>query len=86
VKPGGRLAYVTCSVLAVENEAAIAAFAAAHPGFRPLPIQEALDSPALTEAARAKIAALAAGRCHIRLSPRATGTDGFFLALYERTP
>ena len=38
VKPGGRLVYVTCSMLSRENEATTAAFEAAHPGFRPLPI------------------------------------------------
>ena len=33
VKPGGRLAYATCSLLAVENEDRAAAFAARHPGW-----------------------------------------------------
>jgi 16S rRNA (cytosine967-C5)-methyltransferase len=86
VKPGGRLAYVTCSILAAENEDTIAAFAVAHPEFRPSPIRDALNSAALTEAARTTLAAQAGERHHMRLSPRATGTDGFFLALYERTP
>ena len=34
VKPGGRLIYVTCSLLAEENEDRVAAFVAAHPDFR----------------------------------------------------
>ena len=33
VKPGGRLIYVTCSLLAEENEDRVAAFLAAHPAF-----------------------------------------------------
>ena len=33
VKPGGRLVYVTCSLLAEENEDRVAAFLAAHPRF-----------------------------------------------------
>lgn len=33
VKPGGRLAYATCSVLPCENDAQIAAFLARHPEF-----------------------------------------------------
>ena len=38
VKPGGRLVYVTCSMLARENEASVDAFEALHPEFRPVPI------------------------------------------------
>jgi 16S rRNA (cytosine967-C5)-methyltransferase len=34
VKPGGRLVYATCSLLACENEDRAAAFAARHPGWR----------------------------------------------------
>ena len=33
VRPGGRLVYATCSVLAAENEGQVASFARAHPGF-----------------------------------------------------
>jgi 16S rRNA (cytosine967-C5)-methyltransferase len=35
LKPGGRLVYATCSLLARENEARAAAFAARHPDWRP---------------------------------------------------
>ena len=35
VKPGGRLLFATCSMLDQENGAVAAAFAAAHPEFRP---------------------------------------------------
>ena len=71
VKPGGRLAYVTCSMLSGENAATADAFEAGHPDFAPV----ATTAPfAETPAAR-----------H-RLSPATTGTDGFFFALYERAP
>jgi 16S rRNA (cytosine967-C5)-methyltransferase len=83
-KPGARLAYVTCSVLRAENEASADAFEAAHPGFRPVPIAAALEVPQLTPAARERLGALADGH-RLRLSPRASGTDGFFISLYERT-
>lgn len=83
VKPGGRLAYVTCSMLTRENEAVADAFEAAHPDFQPLPMTAALTSPNLTDAARDRLAANAAGH-RLRLSPASTHTDGFFLALYER--
>ena len=82
VKPGGRLAYVTCSMLTRENEATADAFEAAHPDFQPLPVAGLLDAPTLT-AARERLAANAAGH-RLRLSPASTNTDGFFLALYER--
>src|SRR6201992_836124 len=40
VKPGGRIAYVTCSVLAPENGDQIRAFLARHPGFAVVPAAE----------------------------------------------
>ena len=83
VKPGGRLAYVTCSMLTRENEATTDAFEAAHPDFQPLQVAGLLHAPTLTDAARERLAAIAAGH-RLRLSPASTHTDGFFLALYER--
>jgi 16S rRNA (cytosine967-C5)-methyltransferase len=83
VKPGGRLVYVTCSMLTRENEATTDAFEAANTGFRPTAIADLLATPTLTDAARSKLAALASGH-RLRLSPAATGTDGFFVAVYER--
>ncbi len=83
VKPGGRLAYVTCSMLTAENEATATAFEAAHPAFQPLSVADQLDTPSLTAAARQRLAANAAGH-RLRLSPASTNTDGFFIALYER--
>lgn len=83
VKPGGRLAYVTCSILSRENEATVDAFEAANTGFHPVAIADLTATETLTEATRSTLAAKADGG-RLRLSPASTGTDGFFLAVYER--
>ena len=36
VRPGGQLAYMTCSLLTAENGAQVARFARMHPEFRPV--------------------------------------------------
>jgi 16S rRNA (cytosine967-C5)-methyltransferase len=78
VKPGGRLAYVTCSHLPEENQDQVGTFLSAH-AFRVRPPSElaAGIAPALTEAVRI----LPEG---VILSPARTGTDGFFIAVMER--
>ena len=86
MKPGGRLLYATCSVLAQENDAVASAFAGSHPDFRPLPITRAAQTPALTDAGRQRLAELSGPGHTLQLTPRRAGTDGFFLALYERLP
>ena len=83
VKPGGRLVYVTCSMLARENEASVDAFEAANPDFRPVAVTDVLSAPQLSEAAQAKFAELSSG-ARLRLSPASADTDGFFAAIYER--
>jgi 16S rRNA (cytosine967-C5)-methyltransferase len=72
VKLGGRLIYVTCSLLTEENEDRVAAFTAAHPGFGVAPV----------ELAGAERWATPAG--FLRLTPRSAGTDGFFVAVLTR--
>ena len=77
VKPGGRLIYVTCSLLAEENEQQVAHFLASHPAFSPLPVGPVWRAVIGTEAP-------AEGEM-LRLTPARHGTDGFFVALFERT-
>ncbi len=85
VRPGGRLVYVTCSVLGRENEDSAAGFAEGHGAFRPVPVAEAArQAPGLTEAGRARLAELAGGAHQMQLTPARTGTDGFFVALWEQ--
>ena len=85
VRPGGRLVYATCSVFSEENSATTNRFAAANGAFRPLPIASAARAPGLTPAGRERLAALADGGHAVQMTPHRTGTDGFFLALFERT-
>jgi len=83
VKPGGRLIYATCSLLAEENEAIADAFSAAQPDFTPLPAGELLAQLKVPQAA-----SLASsgddGQRHLRLWPHRHQTDGFFAAVWQR--
>ena len=83
VRPGGRIVYVTCSILAEENEDRVAAFLARHDGFRLADPLARLDG-----ATAAKLAPFAAPRAGIgaclRLTPATSDTDGFFAAVLER--
>ena len=75
VKPGGRLVYATCSLLAEENQQIIAAFLTGHPQF------SALDCAGLL---RRQNIALDCG-AQLQLWPQLHRTDGFFAAALERT-
>ena len=79
VKPGGRLIYVTCSVLPAEDEAQAEAFLARHPDFRPLPVAELWR-----EAVGGEPPPQTTPGAWLRLSPLQHGTDGFFAAVFER--
>jgi 16S rRNA (cytosine967-C5)-methyltransferase len=80
VKRGGRIVYITCSVLKAENEDRMAEFMARHDDLLPI------DAGA--QAKSAGLPALADHRSTLgpgfRLSPRATGTDGFYIATLTR--
>ncbi|MBO9708097.1 MAG: RsmB/NOP family class I SAM-dependent RNA methyltransferase [Caulobacter sp.] len=72
VKPGGRLIYVTCSLLIEENEDRVAAFLERRPEFSARPIALEGVEPYLTPEG------------YLRLTPHRAGTDGFFAAVLER--
>lgn len=74
VKPGGRLVYATCSLLAAENEAVVEAFMAAHPEFKLVPAHKALAEQQID---------LNTGD-YLSLWPHQHMTDGFFAAVLER--
>jgi 16S rRNA (cytosine967-C5)-methyltransferase len=70
VKAGGRMVYVTCSVLPEENEDQIAAFLGSYHGFAPVGLNA--NFPALARA------------LGLQMTPRVTGCDGFFVAALVR--
>ncbi len=85
VKPGGRLIYVTCSFLMEEDEDRVADFLAARPDFAQENAAEAAaTSGLLTEAGAGAVRAGLGPEGGVRLTPRRTGTDGFFFAALRR--
>lgn len=81
VKPGGRLVYITCSVLAEENTDQLEAFLKAHADFAVLPTAEAWAEAGLSGTAPAS----ADGRTDtLLLTPKNHGTDGFFIAVLRK--
>jgi 16S rRNA (cytosine967-C5)-methyltransferase len=76
VRPGGRLVYATCSLLDAENRTQAARFAADHPGFVRLPVDQSL--PAIVRGD------MVTSQGELRLTPARHGTDGVFAALFER--
>jgi len=80
VKPGGRLVYITCSLLDAENGGQMADFVARHPHFTPVDPAE-----------NARLCGLAELAPHrdprglgLLLTPYRTGTDGFFVSCLTR--
>ncbi len=81
VKPGGRLIYVTCSLLPAENTEQIEAFLAANPDFSLIPYGDVWRD-VMPDMAPSS----ADGRTDtILLTPTQHGTDGFFIAILARS-
>lgn len=80
VKPGGRLAYVTCSVLSAENQDQANWFLENNPDFKPNPAIDVWKETLPGTTAPKYISS----RGDILLTPASTGTDGFFVALFQR--
>lgn len=80
VKPGGRLTYITCSVLPPENREQIDRFLERHLDFAVTPWRDAWDGAIDVDAP-----ASADGSDEtLLMTPRSHGTDGFFVATLER--
>jgi 16S rRNA (cytosine967-C5)-methyltransferase len=83
VRPGGRIAYITCSVLDEENGAQIRGFAARHPDFsveKPAEVGTALGERAYMFSRAALVSDEG-----LLMTPRRTDTDGFFVSLLRRS-
>ncbi len=82
VKPGGRIAYITCSVLAEENGEQVRAFMARHPEFAVVPPEE--TASVLWDKADAFMQAALKSPEGWLMTPRRTGTDGFFVSVLKK--
>jgi 16S rRNA (cytosine967-C5)-methyltransferase len=82
VKPGGRIAYVTCSVLAPENGQQVLDFVARHPEFAVVPPLQ--TAAVLWDRAEAFAEAALRSAEGWLMTPRRTGTDGFFVSVLTR--
>ncbi|MEE7441731.1 RsmB/NOP family class I SAM-dependent RNA methyltransferase [Methylobacterium oryzae] len=80
VRPGGRIVYITCSLLSAENDAAVAGLLSGWRGrFDVVPADEVLATG--PDSLRSAVRKTAHG---IQMSPLRTGTDGFYVAVIAR--
>jgi 16S rRNA (cytosine967-C5)-methyltransferase len=82
IKPGGRIAYITCSVLGEENNEQVRAFTGRNPDFsveKPADLARVLGERAYLFDRAALISSEG-----LLMTPRRTDTDGFFVSLLRR--
>ena len=77
LRPGGRVIYAVCSVLAAEGDERVDAFLARHPGFARRPAGVALGDD---------LAARLDATDDLVLTPRRHATDGMYGAILEMRP
>src|SRR3984893_1749516 len=82
VKPGGRIAYITCSVLPPESGEQIRSFVARHPDFVIAPPSQ--TTTVLWDKAEDFAAATLQSAEGLLMTPRRTGTDGFFVSVLKK--
>lgn len=85
VRPGGRLVYATCSLLAEENEDQVAGFLSRAPDFAVVSALAGIEASglALPEGFQ-MLGSRLTPEGFLRLSPRSGATDGFFVSVLER--
>lgn len=82
VGPGGRITYITCSVLPQENGVQVRDFLARHPDFQQVAPAEVLA--VLGEKSAEFSEAAIVSNEGIQTTPRRTGTDGFFVSVLRK--
>jgi 16S rRNA (cytosine967-C5)-methyltransferase len=73
VRPGGRVVYATCSLLAAENDKVVEAFLSSHPDFTLIPASTVLNKHGINVEGDM-----------LRLLPHIHHTDGFFAAVLDK--
>ncbi len=76
-KTGGRIIYITCSILKDENEDIINQFLSQHSEFELINIKQLWQQKIATPYPHSS-------EFFLRMSPQTTGTDGFFVCIMER--
>jgi len=82
LKDGGRIAYITCSVLDDENGGAVRGFLARHSGFSVVAPRDVVAALGAQAEDFGKAALLSAEG--VLMTPRGTNTDGFFVSVLKR--
>jgi 16S rRNA (cytosine967-C5)-methyltransferase len=89
LRPGGRAVYSTCSLEPEENEQVVSAVLAETPFARLIPLAKQMESlrkeGILTPTGAERLLANLTPEGCLRLLPGAYHTDGFFIAMIERT-
>lgn len=76
-KIGGRIIYITCSVLPDENEHIIDQFLANNPNFTPVDLRKLWEQ-------KIQLPYPHHSEKYLRMSPLMTNTDGFFISILEK--
>jgi len=82
VKPGGRLVYVTCSLLPQENQDQVTGFLERHKSYQSVSYKEIWQTLSNEE----ELHSANGDEINLTLTPASHGTDGFFIAILQHNP
>lgn len=77
IRSGGQIVYITCSILAKENEDIINQFLSNHSEFKPLNIKDLWEE-------KIQCPYPHHNQYMLRMSPKTTNTDGFFICILQK--